>query len=129
MNATTDLKTLKNLKVKDKRVLMRADFNVPLKDGVITDDSRVRAALPTIQKLLDEGATLILMSHLGRPKGAEDKYRLEPVAKRLSELLGREVRYFKAQGPATSTNGHFCSGSARGQRDAPRKPPLRLARD
>ncbi len=101
------LRTLDNLDVKNKRVLMRADFNVPLKDGEVTDDSRIRATLPTIKKLLEQNATLILMSHLGRPKGAEDKYRLGPVAKRLSDLLGQEVRYEATQGPATSKMAQF----------------------
>ena len=81
------LRTLDDLDVTNKRVLMRADFNVPLKDGEVTDDSRIQATLPTIKYLLDKNATLVLMSHLGRPKGAEAKYRLGPVAERLSELL------------------------------------------
>ena len=101
------LRTLDDLDVTNKRVLMRADFNVPLKDGEVTDDSRIQATLPTIKYLLDKNATLILMSHLGRPKGAEAKYRLGPVAERLSELLDREVRYEKTQGPATSKMAQF----------------------
>ncbi len=75
-----------------KRVLVRADFNVPVDDqGNITDDTRIRAALPTINDLTSKGAKVILSSHFGRPKGVEDKYRLTPVAKRLSEVLGQEV--------------------------------------
>jgi phosphoglycerate kinase len=88
-------KTVANLSSSDlsgKRVLVRADFNVPLDEqGNITDDTRIRAALPTIQELTSKGAKVILTSHFGRPKGVDDKYRLTPVAKRLSELLGQTV--------------------------------------
>lgn len=84
--------TVDDINVKGKRVLVRCDFNVPLKDGVITNDNRITAALPTIQKLINDGGKVILCSHLGKPKnGPEEKFSLAPVAKRLSELLGKEV--------------------------------------
>lgn len=88
-------KTVANLSASDltgKRVLVRADFNVPIDKGNITDDTRIRAALPTIQDLTSKGAKVILSSHFGRPKGVDDKLRLTPVAKRLGELLGKEVK-------------------------------------
>ena len=85
-------KTVDDLNAKGKRVLVRCDFNVPLKDGVIMDENRINAALPTIQKLIDDGAKVILCSHLGKPKnGPEAKFSLAPVAKRLSEKLGKDV--------------------------------------
>jgi phosphoglycerate kinase len=87
-----DKKAIKDINIKGKRVLMRVDFNVPLnKDLKIEDDTRIIAALPTIKYAVDNEARLILMSHLGRPKAADDLLRLEPVAKRLSELLGKKV--------------------------------------
>lgn len=88
--------------VRDKRVLVRVDFNVPLDKGVISDDSRIRAALPTIQHLLDRGAAVLLATHLGRPKGKHDpKWSVRPIAERLSELLGRPVQTVDAVvGPA-----------------------------
>lgn len=85
-------KSVEDLKVSGKRVLVRCDFNVPLKDGVITDENRIVAALPTIKYLLANGAKVILCSHLGKPKGVADpKYSLAPVAVRLSEKLGVNV--------------------------------------
>jgi phosphoglycerate kinase len=85
--------TIKQIDVAGKRVLMRVDFNVPIKDGVITDDRRIRMALPSINSVLNRGGTLTLMSHLGRPSGDgfEEAFSLSPVAKRLGELLGKEV--------------------------------------
>jgi phosphoglycerate kinase len=88
-----DAKTVRDVDVTGKRVFLRADLNVPLDDGRITDDTRIRASLPTIIHLLERGATVILASHLGRPKGkVNDALRLKPVADRLSQLLGRPVR-------------------------------------
>jgi len=88
------VQTIKDIDLKHKRVLMRADFNVPLKEGKITDDTRIRAAMPTIQYILkQEGTCLILMSHLGRPKGkAVPEMSLSPVADHLGELLGKKVK-------------------------------------
>ena len=87
-------KTVKDIEVKGKRALVRCDFNVPLKDGVITDDIRIVSALPTIRYLMEGGAKVILMSHLGRPDGEPKKeFTLAPVAERLSKLLGTEVKF------------------------------------
>ncbi len=86
--------TVDDIQVKGKRVLCRCDFNVPLKDGVITDENRLVAALPTIKKLISEGGKVILCSHLGKPKGEpKPELSLAPVAVRLSELLGQEVKF------------------------------------
>src|SRR5262245_38396878 len=86
--------SISDLGLSNKRVFMRVDFNVPLEDGRITDDNRIRAALPSITYVLDKGGSLILASHLGRPKGKpEPKYSLKPVAARLSELLRKPVQF------------------------------------
>ena len=83
---------VRDVDVGDKRVLVRVDFNVPVKDGEVTDDTRIRRALPTIRHLLEEGAHPVLISHLGRPKGEPDQnYAMDPVAARLQELLGEPV--------------------------------------
>ncbi|AWI03028.1 phosphoglycerate kinase [Clostridium drakei] len=84
-------KTIEDVEVKGKRVLVRCDFNVPLKDGAITDENRLVGAMPTIKYLVEKGAKVILCSHLGKAKGPDPKLTLAPVAKRLSEVLGKEV--------------------------------------
>jgi phosphoglycerate kinase len=85
--------TIRDIDWNDKRALVRVDFNVPMEDGRITDDTRIRGALPTIKHLLDHGASVVLMSHLGRPKNkVVDSLRLAPVAARLAELIGRPVK-------------------------------------
>ena len=89
-------KTIDDIDVKGKKVLLRSDFNVPLKDGVITDDTRITAELPTIKKLLGDGAKVIACSHLGKPKGQiKEELSLAPVAAKLSEYLGQEVKFVR----------------------------------
>ena len=86
-------KTVKDIDIKNKRVLMRVDFNVPMADGKVTDDKRIKASLPTIQYVLDQGASLILMSHLGRPKSASDlTFSLRAASETLATLLNRPVQ-------------------------------------
>ena len=90
-------KSVKDLDVGGKRVLVRVDFNVPVKDGEVTDDTRIRRALPTVRDLLERGARPVLISHLGRPKGEPDpKHTMDPVAKRLEEVLGAPVQKLDA---------------------------------
>src|SRR5690625_3602814 len=85
-------KTLEDVQLEGKKVLCRVDLNVPMQDGEVTDDTRIRAVIPTIQYLVDHGAKIILASHLGRPKGeVVEELRLDPVAKKLSELLHKNV--------------------------------------
>lgn len=88
------MQNLSQLGVKGKRVLVRVDYNVPVGDGVVQDDTRITASVPTIKKLLDGGASVVLMSHFGRPKnGPEDKYSLKPVAEAVSRALGQDVKF------------------------------------
>jgi phosphoglycerate kinase len=103
VSVSQSVPNLDALDVQGKRVLMRVDFNVPQDDaGAIGDDTRIRAALPTIQEVLKRGARcVVLMSHLGRPKGVDEKLRLDPIAKRLEELLGKKViKLGESTGPA-----------------------------
>src|SRR5437867_13057080 len=86
--------SIRDLELKQSRVFLRVDFNVPLKDGQVRDDLRIREALPTVRYAIEHGAIVILASHLGRPKGlADPNYALAPVSFRLSELLGKKVRF------------------------------------
>lgn len=86
-------KSIRDIELKGKRVFCRVDFNVPMQDGKISDDTRIKAALPTISYLTEQGAKVILASHLGRPKGqVVEELRLAPVAERLSELSGKDVQ-------------------------------------
>ncbi len=88
------MKTIEDLDVSRRRVLLRLDLNVPMHDGSITDDGKIRACLPTLTALLERGAAVIACSHLGRPAGVpEQKYTLAPVSQRLSRLLGRPVTF------------------------------------
>ncbi|MDY3240576.1 MAG: phosphoglycerate kinase [Anaerovoracaceae bacterium] len=90
-------KTVKDIDVQGKRVIVRCDFNVPMKEGVITDDIRIVSALPTVKYLMEQGAKVILMSHMGRPDGEPNmKYTLKPVAERLSQFLGQEVLFISS---------------------------------
>ncbi len=87
-------KTIRDVDFKGKRVLVRVDFNVPIKDGVVTDDTRIKAALPTLQYLLDHGASLVLCSHLGRPKeGPDPQFSMRPVADHLAKIIGKPVAF------------------------------------
>ncbi len=87
-------KTIRDVDFKGRRVVMRVDFNVPIKDGVITDDTRIQGALPSIKFILEHGASLVLMSHLGRPDGKPDMaYSLRPVAERLANCLAQPVEF------------------------------------
>ncbi len=105
--------TLADLDVAGKRVFLRCDLNVPLKEGKITDDGRIRASLPTINALLAKGASLVIAAHLGRPKGeAKPELSLAPIAVRLSELLGQPVKF---AGSDYRKRCH-CSGNRFGRR-------------
>ncbi len=87
-------KTIKDIDIRGKKIILRCDFNVPMYEGAITDDTRIKAALPTISYLIDNGGKVIIISHMGRPEGNPDsKYTLEPVAKRLEEIMGRGVKF------------------------------------
>ena len=89
-------KTVKDMDLAGKTVLVRVDFNCPLQDGKVSDDNRIQAALPTIEYLVKQNAKLVLMSHLGRPKGeVKPELSLAPVAKRLGEILGRDIQMAK----------------------------------
>lgn len=107
------LKTIDSLgELRGKRVLVRADLNVPLDGTTITDDGRIRAALPTLTRLVEAGARVVVISHLGRPQGApEDKYSLKPVVGRLGELLGQDVAF------ATDTIGDSARETVSGLQD------------
>ena len=108
-------RSIKDLDLSGKRVFIRVDFNVPIKNGTITDDTRIRASLPTIAYALEQGATVILASHLGRPKGKPNpEYSLKPVAARLSELLGRPVEFAEdSVGPAATAAIERASGAGK----------------
>jgi len=93
-NTQSQMKTIQNINFKGKKALIRVDFNVPLDDNFkITDATRIQAAKPTIDKILDDGGAVVLMSHLGRPKGVEEKYSLKHIVKKVSEVLGVEVKF------------------------------------
>ncbi len=86
--------TINDIELRSKRVFLRVDFNVPIKDGIVSDDTRIRETLPTLRLAMQKGGRLILASHLGRPKGGPDpKYSLLPVAKKLEALVGKPVRF------------------------------------
>jgi phosphoglycerate kinase len=97
------MKNLESLDVAGKRILVRVDYNVPIENDVIEDDTRITASLPTVNYLLSHGASVILMSHLGRPKGVDDKFRLAPVAAQLEKVLGKPVKYIASKPASVET--------------------------
>ncbi len=97
------MKTLDALELDGKRVLVRVDYNVPLEDGVVSDDTRIVASLPTIRNLLSRNASVILMSHFGRPKGVDDKFRLAPIVPVLEKALGQGVQYISSKPASAET--------------------------
>ena len=109
-------KTVKDINVQGKRAIVRCDFNVPMKEGVITDDIRIVSALPTVKYLMEQGAKVILMSHMGRPDGEPNmKYTLKPVADRLTELLGQEVLFVSSPAVVDEAVKAAAEGLAEGQ--------------
>lgn len=108
------IRTLSDVDVVGRVVFVRVDFNVPLEDGVVQDDGRIRAAIPTLKELLGRGATLVLMSHLGRPKGPDRALVMAPVAERLGELLGVPVRYLRTEGPGSADEQAFVAAGEPG---------------
>ncbi len=106
--------TLDDAPVDGRRILVRVDFNVPVKNGGVGDDTRIRKSLPTLRELLQRDATLVLCSHLGRPKGPQDDARMGPVAAHLATLLEREVRYLATPGPGSSEQRAFVAEAPRG---------------
>ena len=124
------VRNIKDLDLRGKRALIRVDFNVPIKGGVIQEDTRIRASLPTIRYALEQGATVILMSHLGRPKGKPNpEYSLRPIAAHLARLLGRPVEFAedcigpqakatveKAVAGAASSCSRICASTPRRRR-------------
>ena len=107
-----DKLSIKGVDIAGKRVFIRVDFNVPIKDGKVEDDTRIRASLPTIQYAIEQGARVVLASHLGRPKGERvEKYSLRPVADHLSQLLGRDVAFASdCIGPEVEQQAHALQG-------------------
>ena len=108
------MKTLNSLEVAGKRVLVRVDYNVPVENGVVSDDTRITASLETINWLLERGAAVILMSHFGRPKGVDDKYRLAPIVPVLEKVLGKSVLYIQSN-PASEETREALSDLKAGQ--------------
>ena len=107
--------SIRDLDLRGKRVFIRVDFNVPLEDGRISDDTRLRASLPTVKYALDAGATVVLASHLGRPKGKKNpQFSLRPVADRLAELLGRPVALVDKKTSAQDVNAALKEASTGG---------------
>ena len=123
-------KTVRDIDVSGKRVLVRCDFNVPMQDGRITDDRRITSALPTIEYLVEQGAKVILMSHMGRPKGeAKPELSLKPVADRLSQLLGRDVIFAPSDVVVDDNVKATAEALAAGTGDASGKREIQEGRD
>lgn len=123
-------KTVRDIDVAGRKVLVRCDFNVPMKDGNITNDIRIVSALPTIKYLIENDAAVILMSHMGRPKGEpKPEFTLRPVADRLSELLGQDVIFGTVAGGCGRWRERDCGSIAGRTGDAPGKCQIQSRRN